>query len=70
MAYTKEVTDIYVSDKLYNLSTEQSVVYLLHELVHALSNTAKFNGLVQLNNSLSKLILKNIEKNNINKFLT
>ena len=69
MAYTKG-TDIYVSDKLYNLPAEQSVVYLLHELVHALSNTAKFNGLVQLNNSLSKLILKNIEKNNINKFLT
>ena len=67
--YTKG-TDIYVSDKLYNLPTEQSVVYLLHELVHALSNTAKFNGLVQLNNSLWKLILKNIEKNNINKFLT
>lgn len=69
MAYTKG-TEIYISDKIYDIPTDQAVIYLLHELVHALSNTSKFNDLVQLNIKLSKLIEKNISKNNINKFLT
>ena len=69
MAYTKG-TEIYISDKIYDIPNDQAVIYLLHELVHALSNTSKFNDLVQLNIKLSKLIEKNISKNNINKFLT
>jgi hypothetical protein len=69
MAYTKG-TEIYISDKIYDIPTDQAVIYLLHELVHALSNTSKFNDLIQLNLRLSKLIEKNIKKNDINKFLT
>ena len=69
MAYTKG-TEIYISDKIYDIPNDQAVIYLLHELVHALSNTSKFNDLVQLNIKLSKLIEKSISKNNINKFLT
>lgn len=69
MAYTQG-TDIFISNKLYNMPTEEAVVYLLHELIHALCNTNKFNDLVQMNLTLSKLIEKNIKRNDINKFLT
>lgn len=69
MAYTQG-TNIFISNKLYSMIPDQAVVYLLHELVHALINTNKFNDLVQMNISLSKLIEKNIKRSDINKFLT
>ena len=70
MAYTQG-TKIYVNKPLF-LSTpkDKAMNYIMHELLHVLSNTGKFPELVTVNKQLANIVAKAVDKDKISLFFT
>lgn len=70
MAYTQG-TKIYVNKPLFfSTPKDKAMNYIMHELIHVLSNTGKFPELVNVNKQLANIVAKAVDKDKISLFFT